>query len=271
MKKALICYWGLIRGFKYPDTIQSHKTHIWDVLTKQGYAVDVFVHTYNKQFDLQTMNIENIKYIAIEDDKFIEQKLAPRMKNVHMPVYFTEEHRMGLFKCWYSQQHLAEKIKKCHKEYDVVITLDIAQLFVTSLPSDLCKMDMNVLYTSDFEKFTGYNPRFCMSSADNIIFYLSKLDYVLQDEENIPDGMIDPNYQNTYCALYMLDLGVKRDEVKMIPNLHPEWQLKHYLDHVGKKKVKELGVKFFRIRDDAHVEGLTEKDVKLYKLSVVPD
>lgn len=268
--KALICYWGLVRGFKYRATLDSHKKHIWDVLSKQGIDYDVMLHTYNKEFDFQVVNIDNLKYIVIEDDAIITKRLMPRIRNIHMPVYFTDEHKYGLFKCWHSQKHLAEKLADVKHEYDIVITLDIAQYFVSSLPEDLKQMDMSKVYLTDFERFDGYNPRFCMSNAENVMFYLSKIDYVLQDEENIPSDMINPQYKRKYEEAFMDFFKVPLERVKGAPNLHPEWQLKQYLDHVGQKEVVEVTIRFYRIRENTVLEGITEEDIQLYNVNVLP-
>lgn len=269
--KALICYWGLVRGFKYRATLDSHKKHIWDVLLQQGIDYDVMLHTYNKEFDFQVFNINNLKYIVIEDDGIISERLTPRIRNIHMPIYFTEEHKYGLFKCWYSQKHLAEKLGTVMHEYDIVITLDIAQYFVSSIPNDLKHLDMSKVYLTDFERFYGYNPRFCMSSPENVMFYLSKIDYVLQDEENIPRDMVNPEYKERYETAFMDFYKVPLENVKGAPNLHPEWQLKHYMDKIGQKKIVEINLRFYRIRESAVLEGISTEDIQLYNVNVLPE
>lgn len=268
--KALICYWGLIRGFKYKATLDSHKRCIWDVLKEQGIEFDVMIHTFNKEFDFQVFNIDNLKYFVIEDDNIITERILPKIKCIHMPRYFSEEHRRGLFKCWYSQQHLHDHIRPIKDEYDFIITLDIAQYIVTPIPDNLKTFDMSYTYLTNFETFEGYNPRFCMSNVDNVLFYLDKFNYVLKDETNIPANMINPEYQQRYIDAYMNFFNTSRDEVKQIPNIHPEWQLKNYLDVVGKKAVREISLKFWRIRSNAHLEGITAEDVALYNVKVIP-
>lgn len=269
--KALICYWGLVRGFKYSDTLESHKQHIWNVLKEQDIDFDVMLHTYNKEFDFQVFNIDKLKYFVVEDDEIITKRLLPKIRNIYMPRYFSEEHRKGLFKCWYSQQHLHTHVTPIKTEYDFVITLDIAQHFGTSIPHNLKELDMSYVYLADFEKFEGYNPRFCMSSVDNVLFYLNKFNYVLKDEKHIPENMINPEYQQKYIDEYMKFFNTSREEVKEIPNIHPEWQLKTYLDVVGKKKIKEIPLKFWRIRTNAHLEGFEEDDISLYNVNASPE
>jgi hypothetical protein len=156
-------------------------------------------------------------------------------------------------------------------EYDIVITLDVAQYFVSDIPRDLRNLDLNKMYVANFEKFDGYNPRFALSNAENIIFYLEKIDYVLGDGHNIPDGMICPSSRSNYIEAYMKFFDVPRDEVLYIPNLHPEWQLKTYLDTVGKKKVVEINIRFYRIRSNAQLEGITEEDAELYNVKLCPE
>jgi hypothetical protein len=266
-QKALICYWGLVRGFKYPQALESHRKHIWKVLEAQGFEYDVLVHTYNKEFDTNLFNVPNIRYLLIEDDAYITQRILPRIRNVHLPPYFEDEHKTGLFKCWHSQRQLREQLKKIKDDYDVVITLDIAQYFVSPIPDNLDDLDMTKVYLSDFEKFKGYNPRFCMSNPKNVMFYLNKFDYVLNDEEKIPKGMIDPEYLEDFLKKLADVLGVEPDAVKKCPNLHPEWQLKKYLDVVGGLEVVELPIKFYRIRRNAELVGITQEDVDLYSVT----
>jgi hypothetical protein len=268
--KALICYWGLIRGFKYKGTFESHKKYIWNVLKEQDIEFDVMLHTYNKEFDFQVFNIENLKYFVIEDDNIITERILPKIRNVHMPKYFHEQHRRGLFKCWYSQQHLHNHILPIKHEYDIIITLDIAQYIVSPIPNNIKFLDMSYTYLTNFETFDGYNPRFCMSNVDNVLFYLNKFNYVLRDEDNIPQNMVNPEYAEKYIEAYMEYFNTSRDKVKQTPNIHPEWQLKTYLDSVGNKKVKEILIKFWRIRENAQIEGITEEDIKLYKVNAIP-
>lgn len=268
--KALICYWGLVRGFKFQKTFDSHKQHIWDVLKEQNIDFDVMIHTYNKQFDFQVFNIHNTRYCVIEDDAIVSQRIIPKIRNVYTPTYFTEEHRLGLFKCWHSQQHLHDQILKIKHEYDFIITLDIAQYFATSIPKNIKDLDFENMYVSNFESFNGYNPRFCMSNVDNILFYLSKFNYVLADEENIPDNMIDPDYQHRYIEFMTSTFDCTQDELKNIPNLHPEWQLKTYLDVIGQKNICEIPIKFWRVRINGQIEGISNDDIQLYNVSATP-
>lgn len=264
--KALVCYWGLVRGFKYPPTYESHERNIWKVLNNQGIDFDVMLHTYNKDQDSKIFSIHNLRYVVIEDDQHIEKRILPRIRNVITPHYFHETHRMGLFKCWHSQQHLHDQIQAIKNEYDFVITLDIAQFFATPLPSNLKDFDMSKMYVSDFEEYGGYNPRFCMSNTENILFYLNKFNFILQNEEQIPDLMIDPNYQEEYIYVVMRLFGVSREQVTNIPNLHPEWQLKQYLDVVGKKQVCKMPFRYFRIRTDGEIVGMSQEDLKVFEL-----
>lgn len=269
--KALICYWGLVRGFKYHATMESHRRHIWNILREQNIDFDIMIHTYNKEFDFQVFNIDNLKYFVIEDDNIITERILPKLKNVYTPKYFTEEHRRGLFKCWYSQQHLHDHVVPIKDEYDFIITLDIAQYFATSIPNNLKDIDMSYIYLTNFERFDGYNPRFCMSNVDNVLFYLNKFNYVLKDEMKLPDNMINPDYQQWYIESYMKFFNVSREDVKDIPNIHPEWQLKNYLDVVGEKQIKEITLKFWRIRSNSHLAGITEDDGKLYNVNILPE
>jgi hypothetical protein len=269
--KALICYWGLIRGFKYPDTLESHRKCIWNVLKDQGYETDIVMHTYNKEFDFQAFNIDNLKYFVIEDDPVITNRIIPKIKDINMPVYFSEEHRTGLFKCWHSQQHLHDYVKPIKEQYDIMITLDIAQYFVSPIPNNIKDMDMNTLFLSKFESFEGYNPRFCMSNLENGLFFLNKFNYVLNNSNGIPDNMVNPEYRLKYINAFMDVFNCPLEAVQGAPNLHPEWQLQTYLDKVGGKCVEELPIKFYRIRSNAHLEGLTQEDMLLYKVSAIPE
>ena len=236
-----ICYFGLVRGFKFPEIAKSHSTQIFNKLKDLKIDFDVYIHTYNKQYDDSVKNIEHIEKLEIDNDQTIENMIVPLLNNVYCPNYWSNTHKINLFKCWYSQQKLREMLIQSHKHYDFVLILDIGQEILSPL-DNILKLDPEYCYMPNFAFHEGLPVRLFLSNMQNALYYLDKFDFVLKDPDNIPN-LCGKNQQRK-------KVGTK------IPNIHPETGCKIYLIDIGKLKVKYLTIKFRRVRFD----GKKEKD-----------
>lgn len=236
--KIGICYFGLIRGFRYKETYESHKKNIYDKLSEMEIEYDVYISTYNKEYSDKYVNlIPNIKKIEIIDDEETHKDILKNEYNRFIcPANFREnnnDYKMNLLKCWRSQENLRKMIINC--KYDACILIDIGQVINT--PIDNIKLfDLEYMYIPKFAHHYGYNGRFIIANMKNMLFFLNKLEYLLS-QSKIPI-MVSSNI-----------LSISENFANP-PNLHPESAYKIYIEEIGKLKVKYHGVDFCRHRFD---------------------
>ncbi len=213
--KLALCYFGLIRGFKFQHVYESHKKYIYDVLQEQNIEFNVFISTYDKDYDANNIEkIPNVKKINKTSDEKITEQLKPIAEKFKCPKYYTEELRLNLLKCWYSQKDLYKMLLEANENYDYIIVMDIGQLILNELDS-IKSLDQNYIYVPNFAHHNGYCGRMLIGNMKNMLFFLKKYDYILED----------PNI-----------------------NIHPETFYKHYIENIGKIVVKYLKFKFWRCR-----------------------
>lgn len=176
--KMAIGYWGLIRGFKYPNVYESHKENLYKLLDKAGIEYDIYVATYDKDYDEEPFkHIQNVKEKFIDNDEKIQKEIKNNPLPFELP--FSEESTFNLIKCWKSQDYLKQILQKKEREYDLFLTMDIAQC-ITSPLMDFTKLDLNTIYLSSFLKSGGLHVRFCLSNMRTTLFYLDKYTYLKQ-------------------------------------------------------------------------------------------
>ena len=108
-KKVAIGFFGITRSLKY--TIDSIKTNILDVLTKNNINYDIFMHTYylnnysNKRAKESTTNklnndeykLLNPKYFQQDDQDQIKNKLKLELYRTHKDPWNTKYESVDFF------------------------------------------------------------------------------------------------------------------------------------------------------------------------------
>lgn len=213
--KLALCYFGLIRGFKFQNVYESHKKYIYDVLKEQNIEFSVFASTYDKDYDsLNIDKIPNLKMINKLSDAEITEKLKPMAEHFDCPKYYTEELKMNLLKCWYSQKELYKMLLQENENYDYIMVMDIGQLILNKL-DNINSLEKDCIYVPNFAHHNGYCGRMLIGSMENMLFFLKKYEYIQE-------------HLNT--------------------NIHPETFYKNYIENIGKLSVKYLNFKFWRCR-----------------------
>lgn len=230
--KVAICYYGLIRGFKYDNVFNSHQEYLYDVLKSQNINFSVFLSTYDKDYDNTNVEkIPNLVKVNKRSDAVITESIKKYSDRFICPINFGNELKMNLLKSWSSQQDLREMILESNDTFDFIIVMDLAQKILTPL-DDIRLFDTNAIYVPNFSHHYGYNDRMTIGNTKDILFLMNKLNYLLS-QEKIP----------IMCTREVLKLNRS-----ISPNLHPESAYKIYLENIGNLTVKHFKMKFWRCR-----------------------
>jgi hypothetical protein len=199
-KKIALIFWGLTRSLKH--IIGSLQENVISILTKEGYEVDVFIHTYrlsglysNSRHGLSNIKLDFDEYKLLEpkvalideQDRIVEEKLdlkSFRTRN----CYFSNNYQSLDYYIisLYSQLQICREFEKVKGDYHKVLFLksdmfykdpfqiewlDLADENNFVVPEDNCRVPGNYKRTND---------RFCISTPDNAIKYGSVLEHLLE-------------------------------------------------------------------------------------------
>ena len=221
--KIAIGYWGLIRGFKYDFVYESHIKNLIQPLRNSGHDVDIFVETYDKDFDDRIYEL-NPHSINILKDKEYEAMLSEKIDRYRLPDYFPEHSKMNLFKCLVSRKELSEKIDDT---YDMCYLIDVGQEVLTEV-DDPTTMDSGKIYIANQSHCDGYMNRLVGGCVNSIKKYGAWIDYLLEGEVKFSAG------------------GTQTDGGMI--NLHPESGFKIYLNFIGEYPIEENNLLNCRVR-----------------------
>lgn len=208
--KVALCYFGLIRGFKFQEVYETHKIHIYDILQRDNIVFDVYSSTYDKDYDSTNVDkIPNLVKINKQSDQEISLKINEFSNNFKCPDYYTEELKINLLKCWTSQQDLHDMILNSKTKYDLIIVMDIGQKILSNL-DNLNNLNKNNIYVANFAHHGGYNGRLLIGNHENMMYFLNKYNYLMErisiDKKEIID--IHPEtFYKFYLRTANLDIG----------------------------------------------------------------
>lgn len=212
--KVAIGYHGLIRGFHFEDVRESHKRLLLDALRDQGYSVDVFVHTFDKEFDKCIYEVNPLR-IEISKDTETEAYVSQYMKPYIFPHYFKKEQRVNYFKDMYTRKKCFELIEN-PESYTWILMMNPGQI-ITSPIDDLRQLDAE-LYLPNFSHTGAYNGRCAIGPPNAMKIYCSMFDWIVE-HQNPPLYLSNPS-QDVFNALGRV-------------NLHPESSIQHLLNRNG--------------------------------------
>lgn len=245
-RRVAICYWGLVRGYRFAEVRESHQKNIIDMLHEAGYEVDVYVHTYNKDFHDSITCVPHLRKIVIESDAAVERELSYITKDILMPHYFSATDKTNLFKCWHSQQRLRAMLQESSETYSMVLTMDVGQRVITPL-QNITLLDRKKVYFSPAEQFGGLNPRFCLGKPEDVMHYLNKLAFVTKNPCVVPKMISDREMYLNY------------DASRPMANMHPETMLPLYMSEYT---VEDINFFFYRVRTNGNEPGKEEVSEK---------
>ena len=186
-KKVAIGFYGITRSLKY--TIDSIKTNIFDVFTKNNIDYDVFLHTYflnnysNKRaketiitdIDNNEYKLLNPKYFNQDDQDKIKKKIQLELYRTKKDPWNTDYESVNFFilGC-YSRSILTEMIEKTNINYDYILFVRPDCLYLDKL--DISKLNLinnNTILISNFHLFGKYkiNDRFAITNNSTYKIY----------------------------------------------------------------------------------------------------
>jgi|TARA_Y100000114_G_scaffold121197_1_gene116331 hypothetical protein len=230
--KIALCYWGCIRGFKYDFVRQSHENFVINHLRSLGHTVDIFVETYDKDYDDSVESL-NPKHLNILSSDEYDLKLKPDIERYVMPNYFRDDAKINLFKCLVSRKNLSLLVDD---SYDVCYTIDIGQEVTRHMDSPE-SIDKNKLYIADQSHNQGCMNRLVAGCVDSTIKFGGWFDYLTTG----PVKYSSNHHQDSRGS------GV---------NLHPEVGMKIYLESVNERPIEDgnfLKCYVKRVRSDGTI------------------
>jgi hypothetical protein len=205
--KICIIYWGLIRGFKYDYTFNTHKKQLYKKLDDNNLDYDVYIVTNNIDYDDKNINkinnLKMLKIIPLENIYDLEE-----YKNVYNNIEFTgpwsDYFQKNLITLYYNKQQLKCCIPNDYKRY---ISMDIGQI-IDRFDISLINNTNNI--TSSFECSCGLNPRFLIGDYNCIYYELNKFNYILNSPKklffNNPEKFLEFYFKNNNINISLSDL-----------------------------------------------------------------
>ena len=209
MKTISLQLSGLIRGFRFKETRDNIYNLLIKPLKDQGYQIDIFIHTYDKEFDdiINKLNFSEfpIRNIQIDRDIDIQNYLKEEIdiyKNYDWYPHWTEDYKYGWFKYYNSINKCNELRKKYQKKkYDWII-ISSPQLKPVVKIDEIINLHKNYIYFPDYAHFGGYYDSFMLGNEYHIN-HISTLyeqmivnkKYKLINPEVILKKFVDEKYQ----------------------------------------------------------------------------
>jgi hypothetical protein len=204
-KKIALIFWGLTRSLKH--IIGSLQENVISILIKEGYEVDVFIHTYrlsglysnsrhgvsNIQLDFDEYKLLEPKVALIdEQDIIVKEKLDLKsFRTQH--CYFRNNYQSLDYYIisLYSQLQISREFEKVKGDYHKVLFLKSDMYYRDPFQIEWLDLaDENNFVVPEWgcripNNFKRTNDRFCISTPDNAIKYASVLEHLLEYSKKI--------------------------------------------------------------------------------------
>ena len=196
--RVALLFWGLTRGLKY--TQSSIVNNVIMPLRRNGYEVDVFIHTYyfegtysnsrhgieNMKLDFTEYRLLNPKYSILEDQDEIKKKLRLRRYRTKKDHFKNNYQSNDFYILSLHSQGQVTRLFNQHKdEYRFCIFLRPDVIYVKPLNigwlTFVGKNSMVIPGWSNYKnkKEHSENDRFCICHPDDASKYGDVLDYLL--------------------------------------------------------------------------------------------
>jgi hypothetical protein len=192
-KKVAICFFGLTRSLK--SNYNNLKKYIFDILSKNGYQYDIFIHTYNKNtthnnprayeynvtLDNEEYKILNPTKFLSDDEEIIDNKLNYDIFKKHGDPW---NNNYSSFHNFIKQLNSLKQVTSLWENdkdiYDSVIYIRPDTLITKPLEIHLINnFETNTIYVPNFHSSGGYNDRFAFGCPNAMIHYGNRFDHGL--------------------------------------------------------------------------------------------
>ena len=191
--KVAIIFFGITRTLK--DVFYSIKQNLLDILEKDGFEYDIFIHTYilsnpyvnpwsgesTYNYDNNAYKILNAKYVLLENQDIVEKSLnipayfsnlgdwAGCAKTMKMKQYLVRNMTLAL----YSKNQVTKMFSRYKDEYNFVIFTRPDQVIFNPINTSLIKSilkDNNIIMPYE-HCYHGVNDRLCIAKPEVGIIY----------------------------------------------------------------------------------------------------
>ncbi len=183
-QRIAILYWGLTRSTKY--VYETHRQHVFDILTQQGIPFDVYLHTWKTTDGRVWWNSPNI-----DPDYNEHELLCPTgyriddqneyLDTIDFAQYFYEHEREQEWEPRLLQNHLCalESQRRVttmclnsNVKYTHVVYLRPDVRIIDDLPVfQIMACDGNRIILPDNNHYEGYNDRFAAMRFEAVLWY----------------------------------------------------------------------------------------------------
>ena len=232
-KKIAIQFSGLIRGFRFEKTRNLIYENLIQELYKQNYDIDIFIHTYDIEYDNIIYNLDKNKFniidIIVDSDEHIQNYLEHEYKLEEQYSFYP--HWIKEFKYgWFKYYNSVSKVTNMRNNYEKKNNIKYEWVIITSpqmapqVPiDDLRYFNNEYMYSPNYALFDGYYSSFYIGNNQHINY--------IGDLYNF---MIKKQYKNCNFNYNLIN---------------PEVILKEYIDSKYIMKVL-MNIRFNRIRYD---------------------
>ena len=190
-RKVAICYWGLLRTFK--QTYESHKKYIYDVIAKEGFEVDIFIHSWKPHTDSDIPKMPYKVFYNIEDQTPLKSKVKDEFHEYfNLETYIDnngdskyEWHPWLVKNCVYSlesKKRVTQLMQDSNNQYDYCIYIQPDLTIVSPLNTKLFdSIDNKTICVFDYNNGTnawgnGINDKFAIMKYTNVTPYGCMID-----------------------------------------------------------------------------------------------
>ena len=170
MRDVALCFFGITRSLKY--TKESIKKNMIDILEKNGFKVDIFMHTYQikgayrnyraKEFTNEIDNEEykllKVDHLQIDDQDEIKIKLNLKQYRSHPDPWKSNYNSVDNFiLAQYSKYQLKQLIHQSGNNYDYIIFIRPDCMYNQEFdPSFLIDANDNAICIPNFHCYGKY-------------------------------------------------------------------------------------------------------------------
>jgi hypothetical protein len=197
-----ICYWGLTRSTK--KVYQSHYENLFDVLSKNNYMYDVFIHTWKTEENLINEKMPDIEidygeYKLLSPNYYQLDNQSDFLSSITFSDYFNEElyntygdspfeWRPKLIRnhlcALESQKRVTNMMLESEKKYKYVIYIRPDVMINDMFDINFLSLDKKQIAIPNFNHFEGYNDRFAIMNYDECLIYASRIDNIIEYKKN---------------------------------------------------------------------------------------
>jgi hypothetical protein len=224
--KVAIIFFGITRTL--PDVINSIQQNLFDVLEKNGFEYDIFIHTYilsnpyinqwsgekTYNYDNNAYKVLNAKYVLLENQDTVEKSLnipayflklgdwAGCAKTIKMKQYLVRNMILALY-----SKRQATKLFSQHKdEYEFVIFTRPDQIMHNKINPPVFR---NLLNNSNIiipkeHCYHGVNDRLCIAKPNVGVIYGYAFNHLLSYSKN--KSIISEVYLRDYLKFKKINI-----------------------------------------------------------------